>query len=158
MEVLCSKLADMDAWLTLARDVEPLFGPMADESGFRKALQQAIVENKAFVIRSGSGENTKGIKGGVIISTESNEIAWLAVSQQCRKMGCGRKLLEFAIGRLDRRENIYVQTFDKSVPEGQAARNLYLDIGLVDFKDGGLNPAGIPTVIMQLPGMVDNGT
>jgi len=85
-----------------------------------------------------------------VISKETNEIAWLAVSKQFRGMGFGRQLLEFAIGKLNRMESIFVQTSDESVPEGKPARKLYLDLCFSDFKDGGLNPAGVPTVIMKL--------
>ena len=30
MDVVFSKATDFDAWISLAREVEPLFGPMAD--------------------------------------------------------------------------------------------------------------------------------
>ncbi|NDY74355.1 hypothetical protein DO021_13585 [Desulfobacter hydrogenophilus] len=88
--------------------------------------------------------------GGVVISKETNEIAWLAVSQRYRRKSYGRKLIKFAIGNLNLRENIFVQTFDKSVSEEKSARHLYWNFGFTDIQDGGLNPAGVPTVIMQL--------
>ena len=150
MNIVYAELIDFDAWISLAREVEPLFGPMADELSFQESLKQAISLNTAFCIRSDMNEKKKNLKGGVVISKESNEIAWLAVSQQYRRNGYGRKLIEFAIGNLNQRENIFVQTFDKSVSEGEPARKLYLDFGFTDIKDGGLNPAGVPTVIMQL--------
>ena len=59
-------------------------------------------------------------------------------------------MIKFAIKKLNPQENMLVQTFDKSVPEGKSARKLYLDFGFTDIKDGGLNPAGIPTIIMQI--------
>ncbi|WP_022664268.1 GNAT family N-acetyltransferase [Desulfospira joergensenii] len=150
MDVYDSELTDWEAWLALAREVEPLFGPMADEPGFQKALHQAISENRAFCIGLDRDGNNQGVKGGIVISKESNEIAWLAVSQAYRKMGFGRKLIEFALGRLDQKKSIFVQTFDKSVPQGNPARKLYMDFGFTDFKDGGFNPAGVWTVIMKL--------
>jgi ribosomal protein S18 acetylase RimI-like enzyme len=149
MDVHYSNFEDYDAWLSLAREVEPLFGPMAEERAFQEALRQAISENRAFCIRSDQVEK-KHLKGGTVISRESNEIEWLAVSNLYRGMGFGRQLLEFAIGRLNPQKSIYVQTFDASVPEGKAARKLYLNYGFADLKDGGLNPAGIPTVVMEL--------
>ena len=150
MEVDCSRLSDFDSWITLAREVEPLFGSMADELDFQEALRNAISTKTAFCIRFDSNEGEKNLIGGIVISTETNEIAWLAVSQKCRRKGYGRKLVEFAIRKLNQRENIYVQTFDESVPEGASARKIYLEFGFADIKDGGLNPAGVPTVIMQL--------
>lgn len=150
MDVVYSKVTDFDAWILLAREVEPLFGPMADEIDFQEALRQAISLHTAFCIYSEPNGDNKNLFGGVVISKETNEIAWLAVSKQSRGNGYGRKLIEFAISELNPRKNIFVQTFDKSVPEGKVARNLYLDFGFTDIKDGGPNPAGVLTVIMQL--------
>jgi len=50
------------------------------------------------------------------------------------------------------KQRIRVQTFDETVALGKPARKLYIDFGFTDDKKGGLNPAGIPTVIMQLSG------
>lgn len=144
-----SNLDDYEAWISLAREIEFLFGPMADEEVFQQALKQAISENRAFCIRQKVGNNIS-LKGGIVISKDANEIVWLAVSGKYRRTGLGRQLLDFAIGKLNLKDTIFVQTFDKSIPEGLAARRLYLDKGFIDLKDGGLNPAGIPTVIMKL--------
>ncbi len=123
---------------------------MADIKDFQNALRNAISNKTAFCIHSRSGNTIESLKGGIIISRESNEIVWFAVSKEFRGMGLGRNLLEFAIGKLDKQKSIFVQTFDNSITEGQAARKLYMNLGFIDFKDGGLNPAGIPTVIMKL--------
>ena len=149
MDVVYSKIKDFNAWILIAREFEPLFGPMADEISFQEALRKAISLNTAFCIYSDPNGETNNLIGGVVISKETNEIAWLAVSQKYRGKGYGRSLIEFAVSKLNPQENIFVQTFDESVPEGKAARNLYLDFGFTDIKDGGLNPAGVPTVIMQ---------
>jgi GNAT superfamily N-acetyltransferase len=149
MGVVYSKENDFDGWIFLAREVEPLFGPMADEIDFQEALRKAISLKTAFCIYSEINGNNKLI-GGVVISKETNEIAWLAVMNKFRGKGYGRKLIEFAISKLNQQKNIFVQTFDGTVSAGKTARNLYFDFGFTDLKDGGLNPAGVPTVIMQL--------
>ena len=143
--VACSGSSDFDAWISLAREVEPLFGPMADVAAFQTALQNAISLKTAFCIRQGGV-----FKGGVIISTEDNEIAWLAVFEKYRNNGYGKQLIDFAVSRLDPARPVFVQTFDETVIEGRAARKLYLDYGFADFKKSGQNPAGIPTVMMRL--------
>jgi len=158
MDVDYSQLTDFDAWLALAREVEPLFGPMADETDFQEALKLAISNRTAFCIRSASQENDQVLKGGVVISKDANEIVWLAVSKQYRRMGYGRQLLEFAVRRLDGRKSMFVQTFAESVSAGKAARKLYLDFGFTDDEDGGLNPAGVPTVIMRRAGAGSTGS
>lgn len=141
-----SNLNDFGQWLALAKEVEPLFGPMVDDENFRTALENAISSKNAFCIRLAEGEQ---LGGGIIISKDLNEIVWLAVSAANRKKGCGRKLIEFALKNLKQNQDIWVQTFDNSVEQGKAARKLYADFGFIDDKSAGLNPAGIPTVIMK---------
>lgn len=142
--------SDFDVWIALAREVEHLFGPMADEVSFRDALRQAISDGTAFCIRSENNEKDRILKGGIVISRESNEIVWFAVSGISRERGCGKALLKFAINQLNKRKSIFVQTFDSTVSEGLAARKLFGNFGFVDHEKGEVNPAGVPTVIMQL--------
>ncbi len=150
MDVDYSIFSDFEGWIELAREVEPLFGPMADEADFQEALSHAICQKRALCIRTASNRGGRTLRGGVVISKESNEIAWLAVSEQYRGQGCGRQLLKFAIRELDPQKYIILQTFDESVFEGHAARKLYFDLGFFDHEAAGLNPAGVPTVIMRL--------
>ena len=91
---------------------------MADEVAFQSALRQAISEGAAFCIHSEPNEKDTVLKGGVVISKISNEIAWLAVSQPYRRRGYGRKLIQFAVGKLNPEKSIFVQTFDGAVSEG----------------------------------------
>lgn len=147
MHIAISTLNDFNAWLALAREVEHLFGPMAEEADFHIALQQAIINQQAFCIRT---LDSSALKGGVIISPDTNELLWLAVSAPYRSTGFGQSLLAHALNRLDSRQPIRVQTFDSSVPEGAPARHLYHMAGFRDARSGGNNPAGIPTVIMEL--------
>lgn len=150
MNIVYAESIDFDAWIALAREVEHLFGPMADEVPFQDALRQAISQKNAICIRADSDGKDRALKGGIVISKELNEIAWFAVSDKYRRKGCGRELLKFAINKLNHHETIFVQTFDESSFEGKAARKLYFDFGFIDNKNSGLNPAGIATVIMQL--------
>lgn len=145
-----AKATDVDAWIALVREVEHLFGPMAQEASFQTALHQAISSKTAFCAVPAEGDNGGTLAGGVVISREFNQIVWLAVSQARRGQGIGKALLEWAIGKLSRKENIFVQTFAAAVPEGRAARQLYLSFGFTDFQSGGRNPAGVPTMIMHL--------
>ncbi len=72
------------------------------------------------------------------------------MSEKYRGHGYGKELLNYAINQFDLQNEIYVQTFDESVTEGKAARRLYVSFGFKDYKSGGLNPAGVNTVIMKL--------
>lgn len=149
MNVEYAAASDYAPWLDLAREVEHLFGPMADDPGFQNALKQAMSDKAAFCVRTGGNDQAPSFKGGIVISRETNEILWVAVSKSHRGKGVGKALLAFAMDKLDRAAPIRVQTFDGSIPEGRAARALYKMFGFFDHEDGGPNPAGIPTVIMQ---------
>ena len=50
-----STLDDYSQWIELAREVEPLFGPMVEDPDFRKDLRQAISGGSAFCIRRSTG-------------------------------------------------------------------------------------------------------
>lgn len=46
---------DFPGWITLAREVEPLFGPMADVPSFREALRRALAHGNALCVRAEAG-------------------------------------------------------------------------------------------------------
>ena len=151
MKVEYAELSHFDSLISLAREVEDIFGPMADEESFKEALKDVILQKVVFCISSREKGEGAPLQGGIIVSKETNEIAWLVVSEKYQNVGMGKSLLAFAISKLDRRKDIFVQTFDESVLLGKPARKLYLSSGFIDHEDGGLNPAGVPTVIMRLP-------
>lgn len=139
--------ADAPAWLSIAREVEHLFGPMADVPEFQNALFGAFDAQAALCLAGKSG----AIVGGVVISTQENSIEWLAVSRSARGAGLGRKLMRAALERLDPERPVRVQTFDASCPDGEAARRLYLACGFRDVEAMAPTPAGIATVLMERP-------
>lgn len=146
MEIKFSKPEDVNGWLKLAAEVEPLFGPMVDVPEFRDGLIQAMKEDRAF------GINVDGkLAGGAIIDTAANEILWLAVSASARGQGIGRFLISEAVRLLNADMPVQVQTYASSVEAGAAARKLYLEFGFRDLKKAEPNPAGLPTVIMERP-------
>ena len=152
MKIENAKAADFDAMLLLAREVEYLFGSMVDDLSFRTGLRKSISDSEVFCLREKSGSQDGNVRGGIIVSKQENTIAWFVVSQSCRGLGYGAALLRFAIDRLDKHNDITVQTFDDSVPEGLAARNAYKSVGFIEQEKSSLNLAGLPTAIMVLPG------
>ena len=46
---------DYDYWLNLALEIDPLFGPMAEEKSFQNAFKQSIFNKSAFCIGQGIG-------------------------------------------------------------------------------------------------------
>lgn len=137
---------DLDEWLDLAREVEPLFGDMTENEDFKTGIRCCCSNDSAFCVTN----DTNNIEGIIAINKASNEISWLAVRKRSRGKGYGYQLLKAALDNLDETKPIYVQTFSPTVIDGEAARKMYLHFGFEDFKDGGKNPAGIDTVIMKL--------
>lgn len=143
-----STLEDYDQWIRLAKEVEPLFGPMVKDPSFNEGLRQAISDGNAFCIRKADGGNGQTLQGGIVVSQEANEILWFAVEEKNRGQRIGETLLKEAIQYLDHNRPITVTTFDGSVEAGLPARKLYQKFGFNDSRPGEVNPAGIPTVIM----------
>ena len=137
-------LQDYDAWIELAEEVEPLFGPMIDSKEFQNGIKDCIRNNSAFGLENKTG-NLAGI---VALDRANNEIMWLAVAKKHRGNNYGEALVKKAIEELKSDGDIYVQTFSGKVNIGRNAKNMYERNGFVDFKDAGRNPAGIETVIM----------
>lgn len=139
---------DFGNWIELAREVEPLFGPMADQAPFRRALEQALAAGQGFCIRPDDAASGTGLCGGIIISTEHNRIDWFAVASRWRTNGFGTALLKHAMDCLDTQRDICVQTFAPGTAEGEAARRLYLMSGFRDHAPAEPTPAGVETVLM----------
>lgn len=135
---------DRAAWLELAGEVEPLFGPMVASNDFNYSITECIANNDAWCI-----ENEKGDLAGIIaLDRSANEISWLAVAERHRGNNYGDMLVKKAIMELESGGDIHVQTFASGVDEGKAARAVYGRNGFVYVKDAGPNPAGIETVIL----------
>jgi len=139
---------DWATWQTLTREVEPLFGPMADQPEFAAAWQAAVAAQQVLCAHEAPSTSVSPLLGGIIFSPKENEIAWLAVSARSRGKGLGANLLAQALQCLDPARKVRVQTFTDSVPAGQPARRLYQRFGFNDEKPAGNNPAGYATVIM----------
>ena len=80
----------LNDWLELAREVEPLFGPMADLPEFQEALAMAIANGTAL---SCCEQASGTLLGGIVIDPEHNEIAWLGGTAGPRGKGIGRALI-----------------------------------------------------------------
>ena len=138
-------ITDIEAWLKLASEVENLFGKMSGVPEFENGIRHCIENQSAFCDVNSDGE----ILGIIAIDKTANEICWFVVGKDYRGMGAGKKLLQAALDNLSKLKPVLVQTFASEIPEGKAARKLYMKFGFEDFKQAEKNPAGIPTVIMR---------
>ncbi|GEM_PF-1815507 len=139
------EMADYNAWLDLAKEVEPLFGEMVTNTEFQNGIKQCISDSSALCI-----VNDCNIEGIIAVNKINNEISWLAVRKESRGKGYGYQLVEKALYYLNDKKPVFVQTFSPQIKVGEMARRMYLKFGFRDFRDGGKNPAGIDTVIMKL--------
>lgn len=147
--VRVSTVEDFADWLALAKEVEPLFGPMTDDPNFHAGLRQAIAGGSALCVSDAAPGGSGGVfHGGIVISVQANEIVWLAVAQPSRGLKIGAALLAEALRRLDPARPVTVTTFDPTMEAGIPARRLYQSFGFRDTAPAGLNPAGCPTVTM----------
>lgn len=144
--MFAAKREALAAWLNLARELEELFGPMAEEEPFRNALLAAIDEGNAFCSKDKTEKDT--LSGGVVVDQVAREVVWLAVSGKSRKLGAGALLLNHAIEQLGIWGPIKVVTFADTIQQGLAARELYLKYDFRDREPRGENPAGFPVVLM----------
>lgn len=74
----------------------------------------------------------ENIVGVLLYSRKHNMICCLAVDSDYRKQGIESALLEKAIDKLDRRQDITVSTFRENDVKGTAARKLYKKYGFIE--------------------------
>lgn len=108
--------------MTLANEVEGLFGPMPE---FDQRAARAIQRGSAFVV-----EEAHEVLGAALLSPDDkpHQIRWLAVREVARRRGVG-SLLMAAILRTWPIGDIEVITFASSIPGGAAARRFYEKFG-----------------------------
>lgn len=141
MHVDCARLEDIPAWLDLACQVEPLFGPMLEDPGFNRALRKNIDRGTAYCVHEDDGPPGSPLKGGLLFSRKppEYEIGWLAVAQKWRRNGVGRLLVEHALRFVVTPAEVVVVTFGDSTEAGWPAREFYKELG---FQPAELAPPG----------------
>ena len=119
----------------MAREVEPLFGPMPSFDG---TLERSIARSAAWCIRVDSV-----VAAGMLVSPlESAAINWLAVRRSMRGRGFGRQLVAHAVGVFASAPQITVDTFGEDRLEGRPARRLYESFGFIPAEELERGPEG----------------
>ena len=147
MFVQTAQLPDYDRWLDLAREVEPLFGPLRDDPTFRRALLANIERGTAFCIREEDGPPGAPLAGGLLFSPArpdrpEHRIGWLAVGHAWRRRGLGRLLVEHALGRVAPPAPVAVVTFDGASEAARVARRFYERLGFRPAEPAAPGPEG----------------
>jgi ribosomal protein S18 acetylase RimI-like enzyme len=126
---------DFPAWLTLALEVEALFGvPLSVDAGFQQALLRNIQRGSAFCVREHDGPAGAALCGGLLFSSKhapTYELGWLAVESAWRRMGVGRALVEHVMTLIIPPAELTVTTFIDGEAAGAPARRFYLELGFV---------------------------
>ncbi len=130
MEVKFGLASDIDAWMELVEGVKHIFPGLETRESLqehKKTVLEFMEQRQAICVKNGNA-----ILGAILFSKSHNMICFLAVLPQYRKQGVGSKLLEAALGELNREKDITVSTFRADDEKGIAPRALYKKFGFVE--------------------------
>ena len=136
MKVVTAEVDDILPWLTLAGEVEHLFGPMP---GLAAILARKVAQKRAYCVH----HLPDRLAGAMLLGGAEGQywIRWLAVSLDCRNLGVGTALVETALKTFPSGSMVYVDTFADDTKDGKAARGLYVACGFTPVSlvcDGGI--------------------
>ena len=143
MRVECATIDDIPGWLTLAAEVEFLFGPMIGEPGFHDFLVRNISRGTALCIREHNRPGSALI-GGLAFSAKPPlyRIGWLSVAARWRRAGVGRALVTHVLEQVQPPAEVVVTTFGDDVEAGRPARSLYASLGFHAAESAPIGPEG----------------
>ena len=136
MRVQLAGKADIPNWLTLAAEVEHLFGPMVDNPSFLKALQENIARETAVCIRRRDGPPGNQLLGAMLFTENppTYRIGWLAVAGEWRRRGVGRTLVQHVLDLVTPPAEVFVTTFHEKDTVGREAVRFYRELGFRPFE------------------------
>jgi len=143
MQIALAQPADIPAWLALAAEVEPLFGPMVADPGFHAALERNIARQTAFCIREQDDAPRRPLMGALLFSATHAPhytIGWLAVAQRWRRQGVAQMLVEHCFRLVQSPAELSVVTFGPDNLAGRPARRFYERMG---FQAAEMAPNGL---------------
>lgn len=143
-DVVIATAADLPAWRRLAREVEPLFGPMVGQPDFEAALVRKVERGYALCVREDNADAGANLLGGLLWSAHPPRyrIGWLAVTTHVRRHGVGRQLVAVALDWVVLPAIVEVVTFGDDNREGLPARRFYLALGFVPAEAAPPGPEG----------------
>jgi ribosomal protein S18 acetylase RimI-like enzyme len=143
-------MEDIQAWIDLARDVEPLLeGLVADMDrvyeGFEEYMARKVRQQEALMAVVASPRQCLGI---IAFSRKRNSITFFAVHQRCRGRGIGTELLTHALKELDGCKEVTAFAFREGYKSGEPSQRIYRKFGFVPC-DNTLYDCGVPVCLMK---------
>ncbi|MEW2219447.1 GNAT family N-acetyltransferase [Streptomyces sp. NPDC006990] len=143
MSVRPARKTDLPGLLRLAAEVEHWFGPMVQEPGFHRALEEHIHRSTALLAVSAQAD----VLGGLLFAPAHPKyhVDWLVVAEAARGTGVGRELMAEAVRRFVRGPgSIDVVTFGADHPGAVAggARVFYERLGFAPAEMAEPGPEG----------------
>ncbi|MFD9903319.1 GNAT family N-acetyltransferase [Streptomyces sp. NPDC059063] len=154
MIIRLAREQDFPGFLALAAEVEHWFGPMVEEPGFHRAVQEHISGSMALVAAAPEGR----LLGGLLFGTEdpaphagtgtgaaTYHVHWLVVGEEARGQGVGNALMSDALTRFVRGPGtIEVITFGADHPGAvtSGARDFYERLGFTPCEAAEPGPEG----------------
>jgi GNAT superfamily N-acetyltransferase len=150
--IVIAEQGDIQGWLVLAREVDPLFGQPVSESDFLPALRKNIARGTAICIRHEDGPPGAPVVAGLLFSPKPSvyKIGWLAVTERSRRQGLGSRLVEAVIEKAVSPAELAVITFGETDPEGEPARRFYKKLGFQPAERAPDGPDGSPRQYYRL--------
>ncbi len=124
-----ASIKDISSWMELLELVEENF-PGLDKESYKKGLSISMMKKEALVAK----ENGM-VVGAIAFSKDNNEINFLAVHPEYRRMGIAQNLIKKLASLFPKGTQLSVITYREGDLQGIAARKLYESIG---FKCGKL--------------------
>lgn len=143
---------DLPAWRLLAREVEPLFGPMVGLPAFEEALARKVARGQALCVREGDGDAGAPLLGGLLWSSHPPryQVGWLAVTARVRRQHIGQQLVAAALTWVEPPATIDVETFGDDNPAGLPARHFYQALGFAPAEVAPPGPEGGSRQVFRL--------
>lgn len=119
--VVLATLDALPAWRLLAREVEPLFGPMVSQPAFEVALAREVERGQAVCVREDEADAGAGLLGRLLWSAHPPRyrVGWLAVTARVRRRGVGQQLVEAALARAAPPAAVEVVTLPAMLARGE---------------------------------------
>ncbi len=132
MKVRYGTPEDIASWMDFVNRVKQNFPGLETEAGMQEHRNTVLcfMEKKEAICV----KKDNRIFGVMLFSRAHNRICFLAVLPQYRRNGIASRLMETALGELNREKDITVSTFREDGENATAPRTFYKNLGVVEVE------------------------